>query len=147
VAHKELIIDSGFLIALLNKKDQYHRKASLQIRSFSTRKWISTWAIITEASHILAREQAFHALQRILNLFENGGLALFHIEIHHIPRLKELLEKYQDLPIDLADASLILLAEDLGHGDILSTDMRDFRTYRWKNHNPFSNLFDCQSRD
>ena len=39
------------------------------------------------------------------------------------------------------DASLVILAEGLGHGRILSTDQRDFRTYRWKNHKPFENLF------
>lgn len=41
---------------------------------------------------------------------------------------------------DLADASLVLLAEELGHGRILSTDQRHFRTYRWKHRKPFENL-------
>ena len=48
--------------------------------------------------------------------------------------------KYRDLPMDLADASLVVLAEALGSGRILSTDRRDFRAYRWKNRRPFSNL-------
>ena len=42
--------------------------------------------------------------------------------------------------MDLADASLVLLAERLGHGRILSTDQRDFEAYRWKQHHPFENL-------
>ncbi|MEC8434908.1 MAG: hypothetical protein VXZ27_03640 [SAR324 cluster bacterium] len=42
--------------------------------------------------------------------------------------------------MDLADASLVLLAEHLGHGRIVSTDERDFQTYRWKQHHPFTNL-------
>ncbi len=42
--------------------------------------------------------------------------------------------------MDLADASLVLLAEHLGHGRILSTDQRDFKAYRWKNNYPFENL-------
>ena len=50
------------------------------------------------------------------------------------------MQQYADLPMDFADASLILLAENLGHGRILSTDKRDFHTYRWKNTQPFSNL-------
>lgn len=50
------------------------------------------------------------------------------------------MSRYGDLPMDLADASLVLLAEDLGHGRILSTDQRDFRTYRWKQRQPFENL-------
>lgn len=139
--NKELIVDSGFLIALLNKKDQYHQKASQRIKSLSDRRWISTWAIMTEVSHILAREKAFFAIQNLLNLCENNALTLFHLDTHHIPRLKQLMGKYQDPPIDLADASLILLAEELGHGEIVSTDKRDFGAYRWKNHKPFSNLF------
>jgi predicted nucleic acid-binding protein len=52
----------------------------------------------------------------------------------------ELMQKYVNLPMDLADASLVVLAEALGHGRILSTDTRDFETYRWKNHHPFQNL-------
>jgi len=43
--------------------------------------------------------------------------------------------------MDLADASLVLLAEYIGHGCILSTDQRDFYTYHWKNTEPFRNLF------
>lgn len=50
------------------------------------------------------------------------------------------MQKYQDLPMDLADASLLNLAQVLGHGRILSTDQREFNTYRWKNHGPFENL-------
>jgi predicted nucleic acid-binding protein len=42
--------------------------------------------------------------------------------------------------MDLADASLVILAEELGKGDILSTDQRDFGVYRWKNRKPFKNL-------
>jgi predicted nucleic acid-binding protein len=50
------------------------------------------------------------------------------------------MQKYADLPMDLAVASLVILAEELGHGRKLSTDQRDFKTYRWKNHKPFQNL-------
>jgi predicted nucleic acid-binding protein len=42
--------------------------------------------------------------------------------------------------MDLADASLVVLAQELDSGKILSTDRRDFHTYRWKNHRPFKNL-------
>lgn len=44
------------------------------------------------------------------------------------------------LPMDLADASLVVLAEHLGHGRILTCDRRDFNIYRWKNTNSFENL-------
>ncbi|WP_228015545.1 PIN domain-containing protein [Leptolyngbya ectocarpi] len=50
------------------------------------------------------------------------------------------MNQYSNLPMDLADASLVILAEHLGHGRILSVDQRDFNTYRWKNQHPFENL-------
>jgi predicted nucleic acid-binding protein len=50
------------------------------------------------------------------------------------------MTEYRELPMDLADASLVLLAEHLNDGRILSTDTRDFRTYRWKSRKPFKNL-------
>jgi uncharacterized protein len=52
----------------------------------------------------------------------------------------ELLENYADLPMDMADASLVVLAEHVGHGRILSSDRRDFNVYRWQNTQPFENL-------
>jgi hypothetical protein len=64
----------------------------------------------------------------------------FELNAEHSERIAELMRKYADLPMDLADASLVVLAEYLGHGRILSTDQRDFHTYRWKNHQPFENL-------
>ncbi len=50
------------------------------------------------------------------------------------------MEKYRDLPMDLADAPLVLAAEELGSGRILSTDRRDFQAFRWNVRRPFRNL-------
>lgn len=58
----------------------------------------------------------------------------------HMPRLNALMRQYADLPMDLADASLVLLAEHLGEGRIVSADERDFHAFRWKNTHPFQNL-------
>jgi uncharacterized protein len=54
--------------------------------------------------------------------------------------MANLIERYADLPMDLADASLVVLAENLGHGRILTVDRRDFSVYRWQNDRPFENL-------
>jgi predicted nucleic acid-binding protein len=69
-----------------------------------------------------------------------GAFDLFALEAHHVSRVHELMEKYRGLPMDLADASLVILAEELGTGRILSTDRRDFGAYRWKNRKPFRTL-------
>lgn len=69
-----------------------------------------------------------------------GDVAVWEISSDARQKIPVLMKRYADLPVDLADASLILLAESLGHGRILTTDERDFRTYRWKSHAPFENL-------
>lgn len=68
-------------------------------------------------------------------------LSVFDLKPIHCPRIEQLMNQYRDLPMDLADASLVILAEELGHGQIPSVDYRDFNTYRWKNTEPFQNLF------
>lgn len=50
------------------------------------------------------------------------------------------MQQYADLPMDLADASLVILAEHLGESRIFSVDQRDFNTYWWNNTHPFQNL-------
>ena len=65
---------------------------------------------------------------------------IHEIRADRLPEIQALMEQYRDLPMDLADASLVLAANDLQNGRILSTDQRDFRTYRWKERQPFHNL-------
>jgi len=80
------------------------------------------------------------SLWQTLQLHQLKKFSTFSLTDEHLPRLQQLLEQYQSLPMDLAGASLVLLAEHLGHGRIVSTDERDFQTYRWKKHHPFTNL-------
>ena len=72
-----------------------------------------------------------------------GAARLFELDESHMPRMVELMEKYRDLPMDLADASLVISAEVTGDGRILSTDVRDFGANRWKRRKPFKNLLDA----
>ncbi|WP_338024546.1 hypothetical protein [Bathymodiolus japonicus methanotrophic gill symbiont] len=77
-----------------------------------------------------------------MDSYQQNAFSVFQIEtlLADKQRIVALMRQYADLPMDLADASLVLLAEHLGHGRILSTDQRDFHTYRCKNTKPFSNL-------
>ena len=70
----------------------------------------------------------------------NGTFPVFDFQKHHITRMVELMRRYANLPMDFADASLVVLAEHLGHGRILTSDRRDFNIYQWNNTNPFENL-------
>ncbi len=95
---------------------------------------------MAETCHLLLREVGIEAQIKFLQAYQIDALKVFHLEKQHFPRLLELMQKYQTLPMDLADGSLVILAENLGHGQILSTDQRDFNTYRWKQTKPFENL-------
>lgn len=80
------------------------------------------------------------AQQNLIENYADGAFDVFDLTRGHATDAKRYMKKYADLPMDLADASLVILAEYLGHGRILSTDRRDFRTYRWKQRKPFENL-------
>lgn len=135
-----VIIDTGFLVALHTKSDRYYKKAIEVSEQIKHRKWITTWPVIAETCHFFVQKNNIKATMLLINILENGLLELFQIEKKHLPMIKTLMPKYEDLPMDLADASLVILANELNCGDILSTDQRDFKTYRWKNHLPFHNL-------
>jgi len=134
-----IIADTGFFLALANRNDRHHQAAA---RLFASMKEgvVTTWPVLTETSHLMAARVGHAALMAFLRGVERGALDVFAIRAEHTSRLVELMEKYRELPMDLADASLVLLAEELGTGRILSTDQRDFRTYRWKNRRPFTNV-------
>ena len=134
-----LLSDTGFWFALINQKDKHHVTATSYLQC-STESLITTWPIITETCHLLGRSMGIRSQLLFLNMLQSELISIFPITEAHIDRLARLMLKYADLPMDLADSSLIILAEELGHGRILSTDQRDFRTYRWKNHEPFENL-------
>lgn len=138
-----IIVDSGYWFGLFDSKDANHKicKAFL---AHCREPLITTFPVLTEALHLLMRREkvrlAFEFLAFLSTLQQQGNFSVFSLTDTHLPRLSELMIQYADLPMDLADASLVLLAEQLGHGRILSTDKRDFHTYRWKNTQPFSNL-------
>jgi predicted nucleic acid-binding protein len=101
---------------------------------------ITTWPVLTETCHLLLSRLGSEAVDRFIESGVKGAFDIFTLEGAHLPRIGELMRKYRDLPMDLADASLVILAEELDDGRILSTDTRDFRSYRWKNRKPFRNL-------
>lgn len=137
---KNLIIaDTGFWYALINEDDHFHVRAVAALKSIDG-ELISTWPVITETNYLLQSRLGLQQVCAFLDSFHAGLFSSYDIKPEQVPRMVDLMHKYANLPMDLADASLVILAEELGHGRILSTDLRDFNTYRWKNHHPFQNL-------
>ena len=134
-----VIADTGFWLALANPRDAYHQAASDWLDR-TDEGLATTWPVVTETCHLLSVRIGAHAQQSFVRSLRQGAAEIAPPNADDLPRIEELMAKYADLPMDLADASLIILAERLGHGRILSADERDFRTYRWKRHAPFENL-------
>lgn len=133
-----ILTDTGYWLALANSKDNFHQRA-IDITQTINSKLLITWPVITETCHLLNSRIGSRSPIRFLQQVEQST-TVFKLNIEHLSRVMVLMEKYRNLPMDMADASLVIAAEDLHVGDILSTDLRDFQAYRWKNHHPFNNL-------
>ena len=135
---RSTLIDAGPVIALFDRGDKYHN----QIVDFIKREsfhLISTWPVITEASHMLDFDN--RAQISLLQWIFRGGLELAQMDAAAIQRIIDLTEKYNDVPMDLADATLVVAAETLGIKEIISID-NDFYIYRTIHKEMITNIFD-----
>jgi predicted nucleic acid-binding protein len=134
-----ILADTGFWVALANARDRYHQEAKRALAAIDE-PLITTWPVMTETCHLLLVRVSEQSVRAFIESGTGGAFEIFELSREHLPRIGELMLKYAKLPMDLADASLVVLAEHLGSGRILSTDKRDFGAYRWKNRKPFANL-------
>ena len=115
------IADTGFLVAFWNKADAHHHWArGLNVRA----PLLSCEAVLTEAAYLLGRPEP------LLQMLVDGDLAADFDASLHAPELLRWLEKYADLDPGLADACVVRLAETFPRAEVLTTDRRDFSTYR-----------------
>jgi predicted nucleic acid-binding protein len=135
-----IIADSGFWIALGNRRDRHHERAVEMAQQWSSEGFITTWPVLTEVVHVLAHRVNVAQAGTFIRDISRGASVVAHLPESALSRIDILMRRYADLPMDLADASLVVLAEELEDGRILSTDARDFAGYRWKNRRPFHNL-------
>jgi uncharacterized protein len=134
--------DSGYWYALADRGDAWHARAVAVTRQLDDEPLVTTWPVLAESCHLLSRRVGSAFALALMDDVASGAVSVWSPPLDAIGRIPMLLRKYAELPMDLADASLVLLAEHLGHGRILSTDQRDFGRYRWKNRKPFDNLME-----
>jgi uncharacterized protein len=134
-----IIADTGYFFGLVSLSDRHHAACVRAYESLDEPQ-ITTWAVVTEAAYLIGRELGEENKALFVESFASGETPVRAMTLEQVGRAATLMRKYADYPMDLADASLVILAEELGHGRILSTDQRDFGAYRWKNTKPFQNL-------
>jgi predicted nucleic acid-binding protein len=135
-----IAVDTGFFFALADQDDQWHQRALAFVQQESVDEWVTTWPVLAEATHLLRTRLGGVFDLELMADVAAGNLHVWGPAPEQLVDLPVLMRKYRNLPMDLADASLVMLAEHLGHGRILTTDQRDFGTYRWKNRKPFHNV-------
>ncbi len=135
-----IAVDTGYFYALTDRRDAWHARALAATERLAGEAMVTTWPVLTEACHLLiARLGAEFATALVADVVD-GGIDVWSPPAEALARIPSLMRKYAALPMDLADASLLLLADHLGHGRILTTDERDFGAYRWKSRKPFKNV-------
>jgi predicted nucleic acid-binding protein len=126
------VIDAGPLIALFDKSDTYHQKVRDRLEEYRKHthgRLITTWPIITEVTYILKAHVHLEAQVDFLKWITIGGLEMFDLQKGHLSKIIELQKKYSDLPMDFADATLLIAAESLYINKVFSID-KDFSIYR-----------------
>lgn len=122
-----ILVDAGPLIALIHEDDNEHERCR---DAFATmdEPLGTVWPVVAEAMHLLSF--SWRAQEALWDMMETGALEILPIGIDDVPRMKELMRKYRDLPMDLADAALVRVAERQRLRQIFTLDRRDFQIYK-----------------
>ena len=133
----ELILDTGALVSLLDRSQKHHEAFASFFGEWD-RPVVSTEAVLTEATHLLGGLEG--GRRSCIDFFLSGAALLVPVTNASLRRSRDLVSQYSDLPMDYADATLVVLAEDVGTNRIFTTDHRDFGVYRIKGRRRFEIL-------
>ncbi len=124
-----ILTDTGPIVALLDKDDAYHSICFNAARLLPHEPMLTTWPCFTEAMYLLGSVGGFHYQVELWKLYKNRRLIVHDTTASEIDRMAEFMEKYHDIPMDLADASIMALAESRHIRSLFTLD-NDFRIYR-----------------
>lgn len=133
---KNILVDAGPLIALFDKDDKYHNPVIKFLKQFKG-QLVTTWPVITEVTHLLS----FNVNVQIdfLEWLKRDAVTIINLESIHLERIIQLSKKYSDVPMDLADSSLIIISEITDISEIITIDS-DYYIYKTKNKKSLNNV-------
>ena len=130
------LLDTGPLVAVLNRRDPQHQRCVAALAAFSG-TLVTTGAVVTEAMHFVGGQPG--GSEALAGLLDDAQVDIRDCfapgELHAAGKL---MKKYADCPMDFADATLVMLAEETGFDHILTLDGRGFRTYRFRGTKRFA---------
>jgi len=124
---KPILLDTGPLVAILNRNDHYHRVCVEQSHLVLGRRF-TTWPVLTEAAWLLRKDN--RAIQALMSLVSTKAIEVIDLDDIAAGWISNFLNTYSDRQAQLADASLMFLANELRIETIFTLDVRDFSVYR-----------------
>jgi uncharacterized protein len=133
-----VLLDTGVIVALLDRSEKHHRACREAVEQIQA-PLVTCEPVITEACYLLRGLTG--AADAVLANVERKVFEIRFTLGATCPGIRSLMRKYARVPMDLADACLVRLAEETGSGRLLTLDS-DFSVYRWRKNRPFDLLID-----
>lgn len=130
------LTDAGPLIAIMNRADTHHAACVRAVKTIQF-PMVTTWPVLTEVMYLVSNPQA---QAKIWQMVERKQLVLLDLSEALTKRTATLMAKYENVPMDLADATLVAVAEHLKQRRIFTVDHTDFSIYRLNGRSHFEVL-------
>jgi len=134
LGRERILIDTGPIVALLNPEDSYH-DICLETSNAIDGPLYTCWPVVTEAAYLLAYSP--RAVQQLLHSLDGSFLELLQLHAAEAKAVAALMKRYENIRPQLADATLVYLAEREGIGTVFTLDRRDFSVYRTNRRKTF----------
>jgi predicted nucleic acid-binding protein len=132
------LTDAGPLIAIIDA-DEHDHAACLEVLDQVSLPLVTTWPAFTEAMYLLGRAGGIDGQRALWRLVSTERLVVYDLSRSAVQRSARLMEQYADRPMDLADATLVALAEEQGLKTIFTLDA-DFHVYRLRGRQRFETI-------
>ena len=130
-----ILCDAGVLLCLVDRTQPQHKAYRNTVMRLA-KPLVTTWSCLTEAMYLAMHRGGWQMQKQLGQLLLDKLLVVYNIQESDFSRLLALMEQYRDRPMDLADATLVLVAEKTGYRQILTLDA-DFLFYRIQNQGSF----------
>jgi hypothetical protein len=131
------LVDTSAILAILDRRDIWHERCQNAFRLLSL-PLLTSEAVLTELFHLADRSRL--ETERVWGFVRSGSIVLGTIENVELPALHNLMSRYEDRPMDFADATLVHLANRESLDVILTVDQADFEIYRLEGKKRFQVL-------
>lgn len=125
----DAILDTGPWVALIDRSETKHETCVNWLKDYSG-KLYSTEAVLTEVLYLL--NFSTKAQTAAIDFILNSVVQIIPSSLESLKRSKQLMNKYSDLPMDYADATIVCAAIDTGIYHVVTFDKKDFNIYRFK---------------